>query len=271
MSAPVESYRVEPDDPRAPPEDVWERMSEEERARVVASLPSAFPASEAAPPEGDAHFDAKARTRQTLGSFFQRLGRKVYFACELPVYYPGERMFAPDILAVLDVETHQRMSWVVSAEKKGLDLAIEVYVAGNRRKDLEGNVEKYARLGIREYFIFDRGMLRLTGYRLADKGRVYRRIVPQGGFYASEVLGLELCVQDERLRFFSGTAPLLEADEMIVELRRMMEQVEAHREGEARQREEAERKLAEEERLRIEAEQKLAEALAEIERLRRER
>ena len=83
----------------------------------------------------------------------------MYLACELPVYYPGERMFAPDVIAVMDVEPHSRMRWVVSAEGKGLDFALEVHVAGERRKDLERNVERFARLGIREYFLFDRGRL----------------------------------------------------------------------------------------------------------------
>ena len=97
-------YRIDPDDPRAPPQEVWERLTPEERARIVDGLPSEFPVSEAAPPEGDPHFVAKVRTRLVLEGFFSRTGRKVYLACELPVYYPGERMFAPDVIAVLGVE-----------------------------------------------------------------------------------------------------------------------------------------------------------------------
>lgn len=260
-------------------------MSDAERARVVESLPSEFPVRESAPPEGDPHFDAKVDTRQTLRSHFERIGRRVYLACELPVYYPGEAMFAPDVIAVLDVELHQRMRWVVSAEKKGIDLAIEIYVAGDRRKDLEKNVERYARLGIQEYFIFDRGRLDLTAYRLADETRTYRRIVPQRGLYPSEVLGLGLRLEETRLRFYHGAAPLLEDREMIDRLEEMVLKAELHRLEEERAREEqrqaleeaerrrdqAERAREEERRAREEAEHKLAEALAEIERLRRER
>jgi hypothetical protein len=33
---------VDPADPRAPPQDIWDRMSEAERERVVESLPSEF-------------------------------------------------------------------------------------------------------------------------------------------------------------------------------------------------------------------------------------
>jgi len=275
-------YRVNPDDPRAPPQEVWDQLSPEERARVVDSLPFEFPVSEATPPEGDPHYEAKSRTREVLGSFFSRIGRKVYLACELPVYYPGEPMFAPDVMAVVDVEPRSRMRWMVSAEGKGMDFALEVHVAGERRKDLERNVERYARLGIREYFVFDRGRLRLSGWRLEEGRRVYRPILPQHGLYPSEALGLDLQVDDERLRFYIGGAALPEGPEMIARLEHMVERVEASRAEleqqlveEARLRAEEARLRAEEARLRTEetqrredAERRLAEALAELERLR---
>jgi Uma2 family endonuclease len=278
---PAPPYRVDPDDPRAPPQELWERLSPEEQALILDSLPSEFPVSESSPPEGDAHFEAKVRAREVLEAYFSRIGRKVYLGSELPVYYPGEPMFAPDVMAVVDVEPHSRMRWVVSAEGKGVDLALEVHVAGDRRKDLERNVERFARLGIREYFLFDRGRLRLTGWRLEEGQRLYRPILPQHGLYPSEVLGVELQLEDERLRFFHAGAPLPEANELIARLERMVEGVEARRSEETRRREEAEQRLAEESRLRAEesrlraeetrrreeAERKLAEALAELKRL----
>ena len=55
---------------------------------------------------------------------------------------------APDLLAVRDVETHPRQKWVVSHEGKGLEWVMEVHVGGDRKKDAEYNVERYARLGI---------------------------------------------------------------------------------------------------------------------------
>jgi Uma2 family endonuclease len=258
---PGEPYRVDPDDPRAPPQEVWDRLTLEERARVIESLPSEFPVSEASPPEGDPHFEAKVRTREVLGSYFSRIGRKVYLACELPIYYPGEPMFAPDVMAVVEVETHSRMRWLVSDEGKGIDLALEIHVRGDRRKDVERNVERYARLGIREYFVFDRKHLRLMGWRL-DEGRgSYRPVLPQHGFYPSQVLGLELQLDGERLRFYHGGAVLQEADEMIATLERMVEGAEQRLAEETRLREE-------EARLREEAERRLADALSELERLR---
>jgi hypothetical protein len=42
------------DDPRAPPQEIWDRLSPEERAHVVESLPAEVPL-ELHPPEGDPH------------------------------------------------------------------------------------------------------------------------------------------------------------------------------------------------------------------------
>ena len=193
MSQRVPRYVLDEDDPRAPSEEQWAAMSSAERARVVADLPSEFPLSEAAPPEGDPHFDAVVAVRDVLRGFFGRTGRRIYVANDLPVYYPAERMFAPDVMAVVDVSTHAREHWTVSAEGKGLDVALEILWSGRRAKDLKENVERYARLGIPEYFVFDRKRLRLHGHRLAEpSARSYVPVLPQGGRLRSDVLGLEL-------------------------------------------------------------------------------
>lgn len=281
MRAPAPLWVVDPNDPRAPPDDIWDAMSPEERRRVVESLPSEFPVSEALPPEGDAHFNAKVGARDVLGSYFARTGRRVYLASELPVYYPGEPLFAPDVMAVLDVELRERQNWTVRDEGKGLDFALEVIVSGNRRKDLEGNVERYARLGIPEYFVFDRGRLQLRGYRLPASGaRTYQPILAQGGMYSSHVLGLDLRIEGTRLRFYHASAPLPDASELVRSLERMVDDVEQRMLAaeeraaeEARLRADAERRLAEEAQLRTEAERQRTEAerrLAEEARLRTE-
>jgi Uma2 family endonuclease len=265
----VEPYAINPDDPRAPPLEVWDRLTPEERDLIIRSLPSEFPVTELAPPEGTPHFIAKVRMSDALGGFFSRLGRKVFLACELPVYYPDEPMFAPDLMAVMDVDTHDRQRWVVPHEGRGLDLALEVYVAGEWRKDMERNVERYARLGIREYFVFDRGRMRLQGWRLTEGARrTYQPILPQQGFYTSQVLGLELQLEGERLRFYYSGAPVPESHELIATLQRLVRETEQHRDEEAQLREQEAQLRKQEARRREEAERKLTEALAELERLR---
>jgi Uma2 family endonuclease len=224
-----EAYRFDPADPRAPSQEQWDRMSAAARARVVAMLPSEVPL-ELQPPEGDPHWHAKVKARSTLDEFFRRIGRKIYVSSELAVYYPNEPRFSPDVLAVLDVESRERDKWVVADEGKGLDLVIEVHYGGDKTKDYETNVERYARLGIREYFIFDRRLLSLRGYRLPPldeeghgaKHRAYRPIMPQSGRYASDVLGLDLMIDGSKLRFLFGMAPLPEAEELVAKLESML-------------------------------------------------
>jgi Uma2 family endonuclease len=289
-------YVFDPEDPRAPTHEQWTRMSQDERSRVVEMLPTSLPTHLQPPPEGDPHRKAKQGALGPLDDFFRHTGRKVYLSSELAVFYPGEPAFAPDLLAVLDAEPHDRMRWVVDTEGKGLDLVIEVHVAGDRLKDHELNVERYARLGIREYFIFDRARVRLHGFSLpldpegGTRPRTYQRLVPQAGRYTSAVLGLDLVLDGDRLRFFAGNALLEDADETIARLGVMLDKVisreeeaqrrieelaskleaeQRWREEEQRMREEEQRKREEEQRKREEAERLLAEAQATLQRLKR--
>jgi Uma2 family endonuclease len=109
-------------------------------------------------------------------------------------------MFSPDLIAVDGADQRQRDSWIVDAEGgKGLGVAIEIVVRGDRKKDLEKNVERYARLGIPEYYLFDRRRVTLAAWELI--GSRYQRRVAQSGRFHSAVLGLELWLDGEqRLR-----------------------------------------------------------------------
>ncbi len=282
MVQPVNSWVVDPDDPRAPPTEVWEQLTEEQRAAVIAALPSEFPVSEAHPPEGDDHLDAFTEPREALRRWFRQRGRSLYVAGNLPVYYPGEPMFSPDLIAVDGVEQRQRDSWIVDAEGgKTLDVAIEIVVRGSRKKDLERNVVRYARLGIPECYLFDRRRLTLAAWEL--DGAEYRRRVAQGGRFHSATLGLDLWLDGERLRFSLGDATVPFTDELLARVTRLsdeslerVERLEAELAEEQRLREEAQRlgeeaqRLREEERHRREAaEAELAALRAELEKLRK--
>lgn len=225
-------YVIDPDDPRAPSQAVWDALGEDARRRLVERLPSEVP--RAGPPEGDAHFNPKVRAREALGEWFRRKGRDVYLASELPVYYPEEPMFAPDLLAVLDVSTRERQRWVVSDESRGLDFVLEIHVSGDARKDLEVNVERLARLGVPEYFVYEPIRRRLIGYRLPEPGaRGYEPILPQGGRWSSAILDLDLAIDEGRLRFYAGTAPLPDARELIGRLSDMVDDAVRRAEDEA--------------------------------------
>jgi len=252
--------------PMAPSVEEWESLSPTDRAVVVAELPGEVTDAEMSPPEGDLHFRAKVSALDALRGHFARQRRRIYLAAELPIYYPAEPRFAPDLIAVLDRDDNARSKWMVSAEGKGLDWVLEVHVGGDRKKDGALNVMRYGRLGIPEYFLYDRARNQLMAYRLASPDeRVYTPIVPNHGVYESRVLGLDIRVHKDRLRFYEGTTLLLESDELVARLqaeadeaRRRAEQAEQRREAEARLREE-ERRRAEEAEQRREAEARLRE------------
>lgn len=260
VTQPLGGWVIDPDDPRAPPSEVWERLTPEQRQAIIASLPTDFPASELTPPEGDDHLDAFTGPREALRRWYRDRGRSIYIAGNLPIYYPGERMFSPDLIAVDGAEQRQRDSWIVDAEGgKGLDVAIEIVVRGERKKDLELNVERYARLGIPEYYLFDRRRMTFAAWEL--EGKTYRRRVAQAGRFRSEVLGLDLWLDGERLRFSVGDAAVPYADELIDRVMRLS--------TEAQDRvERLEAELAEETRRREAAEAEIARLKAELEKLR---
>jgi Uma2 family endonuclease len=229
----------------APSAEEWEALSPAERDAVVAALPNEVTDAEMSPPEGDRHFKAKTRAWDALRSYFTQQRRRIYLSVALPIYYPAEPRFAPDLLAVLDRDDVERDKWVVSAEGKGLDWVLEVHVGGDRKQDAELNIERYARLGIPEYFIYDRARNELAAYRLpSPDARLYTAILPDHGLYESRVLGLDVQIDKDRLRFFAGTTLLLTSDERIARLQEMIDQ--AHQRAE-----EAEREVA---RLRAELE-----------------
>ncbi|WP_170229117.1 Uma2 family endonuclease [Polyangium fumosum] len=207
-------------------------MSPEARQRFLDQVIVAFSDPLWNEGNGQAHTLAKQRAVDRLRGHFNAIGRRIFLAeGELSVLYPGEPAFCPDIFAVLDVpqpEDDERMAWVVADEGRGLDLVIEVLYEGYRKKDLVDNVERYARLGIPEYFVYDRKKQQLHGYRLpTPEARRYQRIVPQGGRYASGVLGLDLAIENGKLEFFYGMAALFGTDDLIGRLKGMMQSLEA--------------------------------------------
>ncbi|MDC0741925.1 Uma2 family endonuclease [Polyangium mundeleinium] len=266
MAPPAEkSDEALPEPPVTPSADEWRVMSPEARERFLVEVIDALSDPRLTMGNGQPHNLAKRRATDRLRRHFDAIGRRIYLAEELNVLYPGERAFCPDILAVLDVpqpEDDERMAWVVADEGRGLDLVIEVLYEGHRKKDLVDNVERYARLGIPEYFVYDRKKQQLHGYRFpSPEARRYQRIVPQGGRYASAVLGLDLAIENGKLEFFYGMAALFGTEDLIGRLKGMMQSLEAkaeHAEAQAEQAQaQAEQAQAQAEQAQAQAEQAL--------------
>ena len=254
--------------PTTPSTEAWRLMTPAERDRFVAEASAALTAHQEAMGEGSPHSRAKARAWRLLGDFFHRSHRLAYLNSELPVLYPGEEVFCPDLLVVLGVvdpgDVDTRMCWSVTEEGRGLDFVLEIVHRGDRRKDLVDNVERFARLGIEEYFVYDRGRQLLFGWSLPDRSaRHYVPIPYRGGGLPSAVLGLVLVINEGRLRFVRDGTPIMGDGELLDQANALLDQnYERMAEMEAKVEAEAEARAAAEERLAAEATARAAEATA---------
>ena len=229
MASPVQTPAPAPL-PTVPTVEAWRAMPPTERLRLQVEINAALTASTDVMGQGQPHRKAVLSAIDALGLHFKAIGRTVYLADDLAILYPGEKPFSPDILVVLDVaepEDDERLTWVVADEGKGPDLVIEVVHKGDRDKDLVANVERYAHLGIPEYFVYDRLRQQIHGYRLVGPGAArYQRILPQFGHYRSGVLGLDLALINDKLRFLSGEALLPVSADVIGRLQGMIKNLE---------------------------------------------
>lgn len=269
--------------PRAPTWAEWNAMTPEAQRRAAEALPAWVPPEESGEMEGDRHEAICDSVKSALRLYFEAAGQPVYVSGGVAVYFPGAFKVSPDVFVVRDATPGPRDSWVVTREGRAPEWALEVLVLGDRVKDLERHVTDYAELGIREYFVFDLRRRRLQGYRLADPAvGIYTRVVPQNGFYRSEVLGLSLVVESDKVRLYHRTARLLDLVEATEQLRDRLNDAQVqHQEAvelaatEAKARADAEERAATEAKARAEADERAAaeakaraDAEAELARLR---
>jgi len=153
--------------------------------------------------ETDDHRDIMMDVLDTLEERF-RGDEQVYISGNIFVYYrddTGEmQSVSPDILVVRGVQKKKRRIYNIEKEGKAPDLVIELTSLSTKKEDLGNKRFVYANLGVKEYFIFDpfgdtiRPALR--GFRLESGD--YLPIV--GTRLKSEVLGLELRLEEGLLR-----------------------------------------------------------------------
>lgn len=228
--------------------------------------PVEYPVSDGMPmAETDDHFEAMAIFAVGLLKDHFKGTPGVYVAGNNFLYYEQgnpKTVVSPDTYVVKGVEARNRDTFKVWEEGGHLPcFVLEITSKSTRRNDLGGKMSRYRDdLRVPEYFLFDPHgdwiPERVRGFTLVAPG-VYSPVEPNAqGRLPSAELGLELAVQDERLRFFLPGAdePLLiptEARDRYLQLA-----------AEERQ------KAAEARQARESAEAEVARLRAEIDRLR---
>ena len=137
---------------------------------------------------------------------------QIYVGLDLLIYYQrgnNLRRVAPDVFVARGVPKRSRDTYKIWEEGKAPDFVLEVASPSSVDRDAEDKMDLYARLGVREYWLFDpKGGLhepRLQGYALV--GRRYRELRgrKRAGVtraVGSRVLDLELRFEGERLRLW---------------------------------------------------------------------
>ena len=135
----------------------------------------------------------------------------VYVSADLLIYYEEGNprvSVAPDVFVVVGVEDRMRGNYKVWEEGKGPDFVLEVASPNTWREDVGPKRAVYARLGVREYLLYDptgeHYSPRLQGYRLVDG--TYERLpavesIDRTLRIRSETLGLDLWARGDRMRF----------------------------------------------------------------------
>ena len=206
-------------------------------------------------PDGDYQAEDYIYGRCALRSHY-RDHPQVYVSGDLFVYYrEGDptAVVAPDVFVSFGVEKRFRDTYKVWEEGVIPSFVLEIVSPSTHRTDVGEKKWLYASLGVGEYWMFDpRGRYltpMLQGYGL--RGGRYVPIVGSGQAGAdalvlrSAVLGLDVCAEEGRLRFFDPERGeyLRTYEESEAELRESQAELEV--EGAARRREQAARAAAE--------------------------
>jgi Uma2 family endonuclease len=225
--------------------------------------------------ETDRHRDLMVDLLHALHEHF-RDNPQVYVSGNIFVYYLDEngdrQSVSPDILVVFGVEKKERRFYKIEEEGKAPEVVIELTSPSTKVEDLVTKHYIYANLGVREYFLFDpygeTTQPALRGFRL--KGGEYVPIA--GDALQSEVLGLELKVEEGLLRLYnSKTSERLRTPAEAEAARRKAEaarhEAEAARHEAEAARREAEAKAEKESAARQAAETELARLQKELAKL----
>jgi Uma2 family endonuclease len=167
----------------------------------------------------------------------------------------GRDHCSPDVYVALDVPPGGRPTWKTWLEGKCPDVVFEITSPSTQDEDLGPKRTLYARLGAREYYIYDPQGTLFLGYELREGRMEPLQYLPSGGI-ASPLLEAELRPVDQYLRVID-----LQTDQSLPTVGEIEDWYETSqmlldREAQARQR--AEWQAAIEEQARREAEEHAA-------------
>lgn len=138
-----------------------------------------------------------------------------FIGANLTIYFSRQQLRnrdfrGPDFFLVKNTDKRPRKSWVVWEEGgKYPDLIIELLSNSTAEIDKTTKKNLYQdRFRTQEYFWFSPDDLELAGFKLV--GQDYEEIIPNAtGLLESEVLGLCLGIDQEKLRYFTPEGDLV--------------------------------------------------------------
>jgi Uma2 family endonuclease len=221
--------------------------------------------------ETDVHIDALIYLREALKDYFRETPQ-LYVAGNMLFYYEEGNpaaCVAPDVFVVQGVAKHERRTYKLWEEGRPPAVVFEITSRSTRLEDLGTKRALYAMLGVQEYFLYDPlgEYLRppLQGYRLQEGEYQRMSLLGHEGF-VSQVLGLELRLEDSRLRVVHPATYERLLTPAEAQAARRVAEARATQEAAARQA--AEERAVQEATARQAAEERVVQAEAELQRLR---
>ncbi len=219
-----------------------------------------YPESDGEPmAETDLHRNLMVELISELEIFFQN-DSDVYVSGNLLIYYvEGDptKCFAPDVFVVRGASKHERRIYKLWEEGRAPDVVFEITSRKTALKDAQQKSQLYARLGVKEYFLYDPEYDwmpdGLAAYRLED-GQYVEVEIKDGSAY-SKTLGLDVVDTGDTLRlrdpwtkhFLPTRQEMIEAQRLAEAARHQAEaarqQAEARAQAEAEAREKAEAEI----------------------------
>jgi Uma2 family endonuclease len=116
-----------------------------------------YPESDGKPlGETDLHIDWIIRLRDILKFRYRR--ERVYVAADLILYFEEgnpRKCVVPDVFVVKDCDPRMRRTYLLWQEGLAPDVVIEVTSKSSKREDEREKPQKYAQIGVDEYFVYD--------------------------------------------------------------------------------------------------------------------